>query len=88
MPTYKYYFVNINQDNKLKFDGGGGEGGGQSDANLSTWRLPQQNITNGLLYPRGENEKSFSPKLTDYFIQGMRKENLTSLKIGTGLSQK
>jgi hypothetical protein len=31
-------------------------------------------------------EKSFSPKLTDYFIQGVRKEYLSPLKIGTGLS--
>ena len=30
----------------------------------------------------------FSPKLTDYLIQGVRKENLTWLKIGTGRSQK
>jgi hypothetical protein len=39
-------------------------------------------------WSRGKIEKSFSPKLTAYFIQGVRKENLTSLKIGTGLSQK
>jgi hypothetical protein len=25
---------------------------------------------------RGKIEKSFSPKLTDYFIQGVRKDNL------------
>jgi hypothetical protein len=34
----------------------------------------------------GKIEKSFSPKLTDYFIQGVRKEYLPPLKIGTDLS--
>ena len=35
---------------------------------------------------QGKIEKSFSPKLTDYFIRGVRKEYLPPLKIGTGLS--
>ena len=76
MPTYKYYFVNINQDNKLKFDGGGGEGGGQSDANLSTWRLPQQNITNGLLYPRDEKRKSHIAKNRNWSVSKVRNKYL------------
>ena len=35
---------------------------------------------------RGKIEKSFPSNLIDYFIQGMRKEYLPPLKIGTGLS--
>ena len=54
--------------------------------NRSTQRKPQtcrKSLTNFITYGL-----YIAHNIVIYFIQGVRKENLTSLKIGTGLSQK